>query len=97
MGKIFTRVCYMYKYTLDYVLWKMTIDQVLMLYDYGMEFIKVKSIILINTLAQFLTGKKPKTKEDIDFSDQKPDRKAFYKHFGDRIIKIDNKKTEKRD
>ena len=74
----------MYGCTLDHLLWQLSLDQVLMLYDYGMEFEKTRSIILTNTLAEALSGSKPlkNTKDD------KPDKVQFYKRFGDRIRKV---------
>ena len=84
MGRIFCRVCLMYGCTLDHLLWKLSLDQVIMLYDYGMEFEKTKSIILVNTLAEAMSG----IKSVKNIKDDKPDRKEFYKRFGDRIRKI---------
>ena len=65
---------------IDYILDEITLDELVLIYKYGIEFEKTKSIILLNTFAEALTGK-GKKKEIGD----KPDLKKFYKLYGDKI------------
>ena len=65
---------------IDYILDEITLDLLVLIYKYGIEFEKTKSIILLNTFAEALTGK-GKKKEIGD----KPDLKKFYKLYGDKI------------
>ncbi|WP_151534360.1 hypothetical protein [Cytobacillus depressus] len=77
--------------TPDYMLDYMSLDQIFMYYDFGLEHEENKSIILVNRIAVGLFGveEEPK-KQKKDYNDT-PDREAFYKYYGDRI-----KRPEKR-
>jgi len=72
---------------IDYILDEITLDELVLIYKYGIEFEKTKSIILLNTFAEALTGKK---KEIGD----KPDLKKFYKLYGDKIKTPNTPKKE---
>ncbi len=60
----------------------MSIEEIFMYYDYGIEHEKNSSNILVNRIAVGLFGAKEKPKP-ID-GDQ-PDRKGFYKRHGSKI------------
>lgn len=73
--------------TPDYLLDHMSLVQILMYYDYGIEHEKNKSRILVGQLAVGLFGaeeEKPKSKPKTQ-ADEKPDREAFYQAYGDKI------------
>ncbi len=74
---------------IDYILDEITLDELVLIYKYGIEFEKTKSIILLNTFAEALTGK-GKKKEIGD----KPDLKKFYKLYGDKIKTPNTPKKE---
>jgi len=88
LGRIFCRVCAMYGYELPYILDHLTLEQTVMLYDYGIEFEELKASILISKLSELLVGKKSKTKPKEDIGDDKPDKVEFYRRYGKRIKKI---------
>jgi len=83
-----SRVCAMYGYELPYILDHLTLEQTVMLYDYGIEFEELKASILISKLSELLVGKKSKTKPKEDIGDDKPDKVEFYRRYGKRIKKI---------
>jgi len=76
-------------WTLDYLLDEISLDQIVMFYEYGYDFEEAKSIILINKLIEAITGKKPRSKKSKSkrrtMSD-KPDLAKFEKLYG-KIIK----------
>lgn len=85
MGRIFARMGTMYAWaTTEYILDRMSFEQILMYYDYGLEAEEMKSNILVNCIAVGLFGAKEKPKPRWE-EDQTPDREAFYKHYGDHI------------
>ena len=63
----------------------MTLEQLLMYYDYGLDFEQFKSEILIAKIGEVLSGKKPKKKVLVD--SDKPDLKKFNEKYGDKIKK----------
>ena len=81
----------MYGYKLPYILDSLTLEQVVMLYDYGIEFEELKAGILISKLSDLLVGKKSKTKPKKDNGEDKPDKAEFYKRYGNRIKKVKRK------
>ena len=83
-----SRVCAIYSYSLSYILDNLTLEQVVMLYDYGIEFEELKAGILISKLSELLVGKKSKTKSKKDNGEDKPDKAEFYRRYGKRIKKI---------
>lgn len=87
MGRIFARVGSMYAWaTPDYMLDHMSLEQVLMYYDYGVEFEENKATILTNRIAVGLFGAKEKPKTRVrDRYNDKPDKQKFYELYGDRI------------
>lgn len=70
----------------DFLLDHMSLETVLMYYDYGLEHEEIKSNILVNRIAVGLFGVKeePKKQKKKDYNDT-PDKEAFYKRYGDRI------------
>jgi len=70
--------------TPDYMLQRMTMQQIFMYYEYGMEHEENKANILTNRIAVGLFGAKDKPKK-AKVTDDKPDREAFKKAYGDRI------------
>ena len=72
--------------TPDYLLKRMSIEQIFMYYDHGVEFEKHKSNILVSRIAVGLFGVKEEPKKQVNNRyDDKPDRAAFYKAYGDKI------------
>jgi len=82
----------MYGYKLSYILDCLTLEQVIMLYDYGIEFEEFKAAILINKLAELLVGKKARSKPKAGTGNDKPDKAEFYRRYGDRIKKVKKEK-----
>lgn len=74
-------------WTLDYILDETTLDFLVLVYNYGIEFEETKSIIFLNKYAEAISGKK-KAKPMSD----KPDIKKFKRIYGN---KIKTKKKEK--
>lgn len=73
----------------EYMLDHMSLDQILMYYDYGIEQEELKSNILVGRLAVGLFGAKENPEKTAKArrveSDQTPDRAGFYKRHGGRI------------
>jgi len=65
-------------YSLSYILDSLSLDQLMLIYRYGLEFEETKSIILLNKYAEALSGKKKSTSD-------KPDLKKFSAIYGNRI------------
>lgn len=65
-------------YSLSTVLDNLSLQQVMMIYRYGLEFEETKSTILINTYATALSGKKKAIGD-------KPDLKKFSILYGSKI------------
>ena len=88
MGRIFARMGSLYAWaTPEYLLYKMSLDAILMYYDYGMELKEYESNLLVERLAVGLFGandpaKERKMKKE---SNQGPDKKAFYDQYGNQI------------
>ena len=78
----------MYGYKLSYILDHLSLEQVIMLYDYGIEFEELKAAILINKLAELLVGKKTKPKPKDSSASDKPDKAEFYRRYGKNINRI---------
>ncbi len=72
----------------DYLLDHMSIEEVFMYYDYGAEFEEIKATMLISKLSEAMGGKKTTRRRRGPRSD-KPDKAAFYKHYGDKIKRSD--------
>ena len=51
--------------------------------DYGIEFEEIKAALLISKINDALGGKKQERKRGP--ANDKPDKKEFYKHYGDKI------------
>jgi hypothetical protein len=68
--------------TPDYLLDNLSFQQIMMYYNYGMEFEENKSNILVNRLAVGFFGVEEPEKKDYNDT---PDKKKFYKHYGDKI------------
>lgn len=62
----------------------MSLDQIFMYYDYGLEQKEIESNILVNRIAVGFFGVEDKKPKKRDYNDT-PDKEAFYKHYGDRI------------
>jgi len=80
-------------YSLEYVLDKLSIEQITMLYDYGLEFEETKSVILLNKYAELLTGKKSSKTRRRNIPD-KPDIKKFNALYGNKIKRGKRKKRK---
>ncbi len=85
MGRVFAQMGSMYSWaTPEYLLNNMSIEQIMMYYNYGLEFEKHKSIILINQLAIGLLGAEEPKKKKKDYNPN-PDKEKFYEKYGDVI------------
>lgn len=71
--------------TPDYMLQRMTFQQIFMYYEYGLEHEENKANILTNRIAVGLFGAKDKPKRLQRNLDDKPDRAAFYKRHAKTI------------
>ena len=78
----------MYGYKLSYILDHLSLEQVIMLYDYGIEFEEFKAAILINKLSELLVGKKAKPRPKDSSASDKPDKAEFYRRYGKKIKRI---------
>jgi len=86
MGRVFSQMGSMYAWaTPDYLLDNMSIPQIMMYYEYGMEHEKNKATILTNQIAVGLFGAEEPKKRDYN---PKPDKKAFYDRYGNVIKRI---------
>lgn len=77
--------------TPDYLLDYMTLEEVIFYYGRGISFENDKAetvaTAIISKLNEALGGKKQKTKEPQPKIPDTPDKEAFYKHYGDQIIR----------
>jgi hypothetical protein len=71
--------------TPEYMLYRMTFQQIIMYYEYGIEHEENKANILTSRIAVGLFGAKEKPKKPKVTGDDKPDRSAFHAAYGDRI------------
>lgn len=76
----------------DYMLKHMSIEQIFMYYDYGIEFEKNKATILTNRIAVGLFGAEETEKPKPRDYNPNPDKKAFYERYGDKIKRPDRQK-----
>lgn len=85
MGRIFARMGSMYAWaTPEYLLDFMSLEQILMYYDYGLEHEENKANILVNRIAVGFFGAEEAKPKEKDYNDA-PDKEAFYKRYGDKI------------
>lgn len=90
MGRVFARMGTMYAWaTPEYLLNHMSIEQILMYYEYGMEHEKNKATILTNQIAVGLFGAEENNQRDYN---PKPDRKAFYDRYGSKIKRVEKER-----
>ncbi len=66
----------------DYLLDYMSVEELYLYYDYGMEFEGYRATLIINKLGEALSGK---TTQQSGPGSDKPDKAAFYRHYGDKI------------
>lgn len=71
--------------TPDHLLNHMSLEQILLYYDYGLEHEEIKSNILVNRIAVGLFGVKETRKTKRRNYDDTPDKQAFYDRYGDKI------------
>lgn len=77
--------------TPDHMLDRMSLEQIFMYYDYGMEQKEIESNILVNRIAVGFFGvEELEKKQKRDYNDT-PDRAAFYKQYGDKIKRPEGK------
>lgn len=67
--------------TPEYLLDKMTLEEVFFYYEKGVQFEEFKAQLMIAKLAEALGGKKKVDKG----RKEGPDKDAFYRHYGDKI------------
>jgi len=63
----------------------------MMIYDYGLEFEEIKSIILVNKIAECFFGAKGKSKSKIPIDKAPPKYDELRAMFGDKVQKIEGK------
>ena len=73
---------------LNYILDEITLDFLMMIYGYGIEFEETKSIIFLNKYAELMSGKKSKPK--VDINKQPPKLDELKQMFGDKVKTIIN-------
>jgi hypothetical protein len=73
-------------WTLNYILDDITLDFLMLVYNYGIKFEETKSIIFLNKYAEAISGKKKQISD-------KPDIKKFKRIYGNKI-KTPNKKEK---
>jgi len=80
-------------YSMEYLLDSLSLEQVVMLYDYGYEFEEIKATILISKYAEALSGKKTKKITSVNPDKQPPKYDELKAMFGDKVklIKKENK------
>ena len=82
----------MTSWTLEYILNSTTLDQLVLIHKHAIDFEETKAIILLNKVAELLTGTKTKKKNiDKEITSDKPDKKKFKLYYGN-IIKTPGKK-----
>lgn len=92
MGRIFAQMGSMYAWaTPDYLLDYMSIEQIMMYYEYGLQHEKNKATILTNQIAIGLFGAEESKERDYTST---PDKEKFYKHYGDKIKRPDRKEVK---
>ncbi len=67
----------------DYLLDHMSIDELYMYLDYGLEFEEYRASLIVGKLNESMGGKRQTRKKGPE-SDS-PDKAEFYKHYGDKI------------
>jgi len=67
--------------TPEYLLDKMTLEEVFFYYDQGIRFEEFRAQLIISKLGEALSDKKKKQSPKSD----KPDKAEFYKHYGGKI------------
>lgn len=70
--------------TPEYMLDKMTLEEVFFYYEQGINFEEIKAELVVAKLGEALEGKK-KNKQTND----KPDKQKFYEYYGDSIERPD--------
>ena len=71
---------------MDYVLDGLTLEQVMMFWNYGHEAQLEESMTLIGVLGRSMSGKPmPKIPKIVSSENEAPDRKAFHRQFGSKI------------
>lgn len=83
LGRILSHLGIMYAWaTPEHVLNNLSLDEVMMYYDYGIEFEKWRAQQVIYFLSLAMDDKQqPHSKGGSD----KPDKEAFYATYGDKI------------
>ena len=76
----------------DYLLDHMSIDELYMYLDYGLEFEEYRASLIIGKLAEAMGDKKPTRRKRGPESDG-PDTAEFYKHYGDKIKRPEGGET----
>lgn len=69
------------EFMLDY----MSLEQIFMYYDYGLEHEEIKANILVNRIAVGFFGVKEEPKKQKKDYNDTPDKEAFYKRYGNKI------------
>lgn len=79
--------------TPDYLLKHMSIEQIFMYYDYGIEHETNKANILVNRIAVGFFGVEEKKPVIRDYNPT-PDKSAFYERYGDKIKRPDGSEVK---
>jgi hypothetical protein len=76
------QLCAIYGWTPQYILDELTIQEVFLYWDYGLEFEEYRAMLLVAKVGQAMDGKvEPLRKE----RNSKPDKKKFYDRYGKQI------------
>ncbi len=68
-------------WTLDYMLDHLSLDQIMMFYNYGYDWEETKALIFLSKYGEALSGKVKRREKKSD----KPDIKTFNRLYGDKI------------
>jgi hypothetical protein len=77
-------------YSLSYILDSLSLSQLMLIHNYGIDFEETKSIILLNKVVEIITGKK--SKKSIEEIPENPDIAKFKQVYGKRIKTFKDKK-----
>ncbi len=85
-----SQLCVIYGWTPDYVLERLTLEQAYLYLDYGLEYEEARASLLVAKIGQAMDGQMSQIhKAGRRKHNDRPDKKAFYQRYGDRIKRPD--------
>ncbi len=72
----------MYGWSREYILEELTFPEMIMHWDYGLEFEELRASLIVAKLGQALDGKMEPLRKDYN---SKPDKRKFYDRYGKQI------------